>query len=48
MKSHLDSTIYDHLHLVAARNAGAARLYTLNESDFQALRRSGDPEIVHP
>lgn len=40
--------IYDYLHLAAARKAGAARLYTLNLSDFLAFHRSGDPEIVHP
>jgi hypothetical protein len=40
--------IYDYLHLVAARKAGAARLYTLNVSDFRSFHRPGDPEIVHP
>jgi len=40
--------IYDYLHLVAARKAGAARLYTLNVADFHAFHRPGDPEIVHP
>jgi predicted nucleic acid-binding protein len=40
--------IYDYLHLVAARKAGAARLYTLNVGDFRAFHRSGDPEIASP
>lgn len=40
--------IYDYLHLVAARKAGAARFYTLNMSDFQSFYRPGDPEIIHP
>jgi len=40
--------IYDYLHLVAARKAGAAKLYTLNLSDFQAIHRPGDPEVAHP
>lgn len=40
--------IYDYLHLVSARKAHAARLYTLNISDFRSFHRPGDPEIVHP
>ena len=40
--------IYDYLHLVAARKAGAAQIFTLNAVDFRAIQRSGDPEIVHP
>jgi len=40
--------IFDYLHLVAARKAKAARLYTLNLSHFRAFHRPGDPEIVHP
>jgi len=40
--------IYDYLHLVAARKAKASRIYTLNLSNFRALHRPGDPEIVHP
>ena len=40
--------IYDHLHLVAARKAGAERFYTLNTKDFIALHCPGDPEIWHP
>lgn len=40
--------IYDYLHLVAARKAGANRFYTLNTTDFLAFHRSGDPVISHP
>ena len=40
--------IYDYLHLVAARQSGAVRFYTLNLSDFQAFHRPGDPEIAQP
>jgi predicted nucleic acid-binding protein len=40
--------IFDYLHLVAARKAGADRLYTLNLRHFLAFRVSGDPEIVLP
>lgn len=40
--------IFDYLHLVAARKAGAAKFYTLNMSNFSACHRSGDPEIVSP
>lgn len=40
--------VFDYMHLVAARHAKATRLYTLNLSHFQAFRREGDPEIVHP
>lgn len=40
--------IFDYLHLVAARKAGAKRFYTLNISHFRAFHRTGDPEIVHP
>jgi predicted nucleic acid-binding protein len=40
--------IYDYLHLVAARKAKAARIYTLNIRNFEACHRAGDPEIVHP
>lgn len=42
------AAIYDLLHLLAAKKAGAKRLFTLNLSHFQALHRPGDPEIVHP
>lgn len=40
--------IYDFLHLVAARKAGAVRFYTLNMDDFMGIWRPGDPEILHP
>ncbi len=40
--------IYDFLHLVAARKAGAKRFHTLNLTDFLAFHRSGDPEILPP
>jgi predicted nucleic acid-binding protein len=40
--------VYDWLHLVAARKAGADTLVTLNLRDFQALARTGDPVIAAP
>jgi predicted nucleic acid-binding protein len=40
--------IYDYLHLVAARKAGAKRFYTLNLGDFLSFHRPGDPEILSP
>ncbi len=40
--------IFDYLHLVTARESGAERLFTLNDSNFRSFHRSGDPEIVHP
>lgn len=40
--------IYDYLHLVAARKAGASRFYTLNTTDFMSFQRSGDPVVSHP
>lgn len=40
--------IYDFLHLVAARKAGAHKLVTLDVRDFQALARKGDPAIETP
>ncbi len=40
--------IHDFLHLVAARKAKAASLYTLNVRHFTSFHRPGDPEIVHP
>ncbi|MFZ2280657.1 MAG: PIN domain-containing protein [Prosthecobacter sp.] len=40
--------VYDYVHLVSARKAAAAVLYTINLTDFQALRRTGDPEIRLP
>lgn len=42
------AAIFDFLHLIAAKKAGATRLYTLNIRHFQSFRRPGDPEIVHP
>lgn len=42
------TAIFDFLHLVAARKAGAEKLFTLNIGDFRAFRRAGDPEIVQP
>lgn len=41
-------TVYDLLHLAAARKAGAARLMTLDRRDFQALAQPGDPRIESP
>jgi predicted nucleic acid-binding protein len=40
--------IYDYLHLVAARKAGAQQFFTLNQGDFLAFHRPGDPEILSP
>ena len=40
--------VYDYLHLVAARKAGAERLVTLDLRHFQALARAGDPHIEGP
>ena len=40
--------IYDYLHLVAARKAGAKRFHTLNLGDFLSFHRPGDPEILPP
>ncbi len=40
--------IYDYLHLVAARKAGAKKFFTLNLSDFLSFHRPGDPEILSP
>ena len=37
--------VYDWLHLVAAKKAGAEALVTLDARDFQALARPGDPRI---
>jgi hypothetical protein len=42
------AAIFDYLHLVAARKAKAARLYTLNVSNFRSFHRPGDPDIIHP
>ena len=40
--------VYDFMHLVAARKAGAGILYTINFSDFRHLSREGDPEVRCP
>ena len=40
--------IHDFIHLFAAKRRKAQCLYTLDVSDFQSFRRSGDPKIVHP
>jgi predicted nucleic acid-binding protein len=40
--------VYDWLHLAAARKAGADSFYTLNQRDFQALARPGDPLVRAP
>jgi hypothetical protein len=37
-------SVYDYMHLVAARKAGAKSLYTINLGDFRHLHRPGDPE----
>ena len=41
-------SVYDWLHLAAARKAGAARLITLDARDFRAIARPGDPAIETP
>ncbi len=40
--------IFDYLHLVTARQAGARQFFTLDVSNFHAFHRNGDPEIMHP
>jgi predicted nucleic acid-binding protein len=40
--------VYDYLHLMAAKQAGASVVATLNVSDFVPLQRPGDPEIECP
>ena len=40
--------VYDFMHLIAARKAGADILYTINFSDFRYLSREGDPEVRCP
>jgi predicted nucleic acid-binding protein len=40
--------VYDYLHLVAARKAGAEALVTLDLRHFRALARPGDPLIEAP
>ncbi len=39
-------SIYDYLHLFAARKAGAERFHTLNLRDFNSFHRPGDPAIA--
>ena len=40
--------VYDFMHLVAARKAGAQRLLTLDLRNFQALVQPGDPRVEGP
>lgn len=40
--------VYDYLHLVCARKAGASVILTLNVRDFFAFAREGDPRIERP
>lgn len=40
--------VYDYLHLIAARKAGAEKLVTLDRRNFQALTKPGDPAIAAP
>jgi predicted nucleic acid-binding protein len=40
--------VYDYMHMVAARKAGASAVHTLNIGHFLHLRREGDPEILAP
>ncbi|MFO1482850.1 MAG: PIN domain-containing protein [Verrucomicrobiaceae bacterium] len=40
--------IYDYMHLMAARKVKATILYTINISDFEAVWRSGDPQVKCP
>ena len=42
------AAIFDFHHLVAARKAGATRIYSLNLTHFQSFHRAGDPEILLP
>lgn len=41
-------TVYDYMHLVAAKKCTASVIYTLNFNDFLHLRRGDDPEILAP
>jgi predicted nucleic acid-binding protein len=38
--------VYDYRHLIAAKKAGVAAIYTLNRNDFLAFQRDDDPEIL--
>jgi hypothetical protein len=40
--------IYDYMHFVAAKKIKADKVITINLTDFQHLRREGDPEIERP
>ncbi len=40
--------VFDWMHLIAARKAGARTFYTLDLSDFRACARAGDPEVRSP
>jgi predicted nucleic acid-binding protein len=40
--------VYDWLHLAAARRSDADALVTLDQRDFQALSKPGDPRIESP
>jgi predicted nucleic acid-binding protein len=40
--------VYDWLHLYAAHKAGADVLMTLDERNFRAIARRGDPRIERP
>ncbi len=41
-------SVYDYMHLSAAKKGGATVIYTLNLADFQHLRRGNDPELLLP
>jgi hypothetical protein len=40
--------IYDYMHFIAAKKIKADKVITINFTDFQHLRREGDPEIERP
>ncbi len=41
-------SVYDYLHLRAARKSGVSVIHTLNLADFLHLRRGDDPEVQFP
>lgn len=41
-------SVYDYMHLMAAKKVNASVIYTLNIDDFQHLRRGGDPDVQYP
>jgi hypothetical protein len=41
-------SVYDYMHLLAARKGDASVIYTLNLADFQHLRHGEDPEVQLP